>query len=457
MDFPPKTWITTVCRTQAACLVCTLCYRISPVALSKCSGCKRVVYCSKTCQSQDWKEHKSICKKLAKVNAYDAAKGHTLSDLSQRFEYFIAEQEARARIDLTGSPYQHPLVGMGVKCQVCFRTPFHDSEHTFSPCEDCKLAWWCSPKCRKLFKQYHSPDQCATLNTVRATDTVRIAYALSRQSIRSMMLCTYNPQKRHTPIARLKGWDDYFTDIMPEFDIHARHVAAEFTAVHPDAIRAVKLLAIESASIALTLLAALEKTIPDVGYRSRTTLCIHIIGAGSRETLCQGIMEEIMHYLPNLRTLTVAYVGPALPPNADDSDTRNVVCESCIPLGRRRFAIRRHMLYHDFVQSETYKSHPPDLVAGFNTGMGEVESDLWKPSIQYILDSNIPAVFTSYSRWEGLNDALFLTGLHAYFVLPVHKNIWCGLLPNPSEVSEHYGAEHFVNHFWQVIQGTTTS
>ena len=29
----------------------------------KCSKCKKVFYCSKKCQKEDWKSHKKICKK----------------------------------------------------------------------------------------------------------------------------------------------------------------------------------------------------------------------------------------------------------------------------------------------------------------------------------------------------------------------------------------------------------
>ena len=35
--------------------------RLKP--LSKCTGCRKVSYCSRECQVQAWKEHKSECKK----------------------------------------------------------------------------------------------------------------------------------------------------------------------------------------------------------------------------------------------------------------------------------------------------------------------------------------------------------------------------------------------------------
>jgi hypothetical protein len=39
---------------------CSLCGK-SDIKLQQCSGCKRVVYCSKVCQRSDWKKHKGSC------------------------------------------------------------------------------------------------------------------------------------------------------------------------------------------------------------------------------------------------------------------------------------------------------------------------------------------------------------------------------------------------------------
>ena len=34
------------------------------VVLGKCGRCKRVLYCSKTCQIGDWKAHRKLCKEM---------------------------------------------------------------------------------------------------------------------------------------------------------------------------------------------------------------------------------------------------------------------------------------------------------------------------------------------------------------------------------------------------------
>jgi hypothetical protein len=46
------------------CMHCEKPDKIKGVALSKCSACKQVYYCSKECQRAGWKEHKEPCKML---------------------------------------------------------------------------------------------------------------------------------------------------------------------------------------------------------------------------------------------------------------------------------------------------------------------------------------------------------------------------------------------------------
>lgn len=41
---------------------CALCHS-KTAALQRCSACKRVSYCSKTCQKTHWKEHRPECQK----------------------------------------------------------------------------------------------------------------------------------------------------------------------------------------------------------------------------------------------------------------------------------------------------------------------------------------------------------------------------------------------------------
>ncbi|KAJ7074689.1 hypothetical protein C8F01DRAFT_1274259 [Mycena amicta] len=379
---------------------------------------------------------------MVKVNKYDASIGHTLLDLSKRLEYFVAEEETRVQIPDLPLLYWHPLIKFGIKCHVCFRTPFHDADHTFTPCGECKLAWWCSPECADVFKDHHTSKHCADLCTVLAVDSVSIAYAVSRRVIRAIMLRSEHTQRVYTPPSSLLGWDDYQTRMIAYFGQRVQLAASEFVHIHPDAGKAIKLLATESASIPLTVLGALEKVFSD----------------SNREGASQGMAEELLHYLPNLRTVTVAYIGPGLERDifeteVGEHDSRNLACEDCASRGRRRFAIRRRLTYHEFAETEAYRANPADLVAGFNTGMGEVEKELWTPSIRLVLQRGVPALFTSYSQTEALHDMFFLIRLRAKFVATMEKNVWRGVIPTPSERHEHWGTNHYINNYLTIVNG----
>ncbi|KAI0885385.1 uncharacterized protein GGS22DRAFT_143058 [Annulohypoxylon maeteangense] len=67
------------------------CTDSSPENSLRCSGCMKVRYCSKDCQKQDWKEHKSFCKHVS-TNGTSSA---SFDDL----EYYqkVAAHDAKAQ------------------------------------------------------------------------------------------------------------------------------------------------------------------------------------------------------------------------------------------------------------------------------------------------------------------------------------------------------------------------
>ncbi|KAI1456208.1 hypothetical protein F4805DRAFT_433530 [Annulohypoxylon moriforme] len=67
------------------------CTNSSPGSSLYCSGCKKVRYCSKDCQKQDWKEHKSFCKHVSTNGASSASLGD--------IEYYqkVAAHDAKAQ------------------------------------------------------------------------------------------------------------------------------------------------------------------------------------------------------------------------------------------------------------------------------------------------------------------------------------------------------------------------
>ncbi|KAJ7186826.1 hypothetical protein C8R46DRAFT_1058162, partial [Mycena filopes] len=454
-SIPPLNFFVPISRVQVANLVCSHCLHKRDT-LRKCAKCKRVAYCDEACQKQDWKAHKALCQRLRKMNQDILQKGFMEGlDLS----FHLLEQSTRSiefmdvNDDNSYGRFQSQFVTYEPKCRVCFRSPFQDTTRSFTACTGCELAWWCSAECKTRFADVHAKN-CTSYRTVAAIDTVKIAYARARGDARALMIPTITPRTSYIPPSALNNWADYHRRIFPEFLPRAvPFTAREFQSAHPDATDAIRLLATESSSIPLTLLATLEEMVPDIA--TRQTLCIHIIGASEREMFSSAMMEEILHFLPRLKRVILVCVGPNVPP-VPPRASPNLACDVCQGLGRSRLSVPYVGLYHDFAASAVYRMNPPDLVAGFNTGLGEVQVADWCASLEVILAGSVPAVFTAYSEQEVVRDIAVLRSLGAFIHQLPQENKWRGVIPSIDEVTEHQGESgrtHFTNHFTFMVRG----
>ena len=153
------------------------------------------------------------------------------------------------------------------------------------------------------------------------------------------------------------------------------------------------------------------------------TLTIHILGPSTTYELPpSGVWEEVMHCLPNVYQFIPVFVGPEatemlLPP----SDRMEVVtggiecCPTCQAQGRKRGLSMYGTTYHKYCHDRTMSNNhmPPDLVVAFNTGISQEETESWNPTLQLILDLNVPAMFTSFNRQEALEYYELLSSLGA--------------------------------------------
>ena len=69
------------------------------------------------------------------------------------------------------------------------------------------------------------------------------------------------------------------------------------------------------------------------------------------------------------------------------------------------------MTYHDYSASPKFTT--PDLIVAFNTGMYEEFTESWKTSLEVMLDLNVPALFTSYNKYEAEQDTVVLSQVNA--------------------------------------------
>lgn len=113
---------------------------------------------------------------------------------------------------------------------------------------------------------------------------------------------------------------------------------------------------------------------------------------------------------------------------------------------------------HDFTFSSLSANNRPDLIIVFHSGYCD-HSDTeisysWTPTLKYVLDHNIPAVFTTYNESEAVHEQDLLDRLGAHFIRTPSENRWRGVLTYSDMLEERYQVYH-LNYFWYIIQGGT--
>ncbi|KAG6897625.1 hypothetical protein C0992_012854 [Termitomyces sp. T32_za158] len=201
---------------------------------------------------------------------------------------------------------------------------------------------------------------------------------------------------------------------------------------------------VRGASIALsmpmTILHALEHLNCDDQWTRK------VLGASQLEIHHARIFEEILHRLPEVKTLELVFCGPELSKlvasNEIIHDLDMETCEDCATLKRKRVqrlakqyvpqspvipllsVIKR--LYHDYAKSLGDTFMKPDLAVAFNSGLSAEDASSWKDTISFLITSKIPTVFTAYNREEAEAEARILHSAGANLIpeLGPISNTW---------------------------------
>ncbi|SMR44669.1 unnamed protein product [Zymoseptoria tritici ST99CH_3D1] len=217
-------------------------------------------------------------------------------------------------------------------------------------------------------------------------------------------------------------------------------------------------MATDSSTFSMTILAALEFAMPDL--LEKEELLLHIVGATVREHSRGAIFEDLLHLLPGLKRLKVIFGGLELPVRVGAGNTNNVpICASCTTRGRTYTFSEFTSTYHDYVQTSAYRQ--PDLAVLFHTGRrllsvgfgGGLLQGTWAPTTRHLVDSGTLTLCTSFTAHEAARDAEELDSLPAKFLLRPEMNKWRGLVPIPVQLNAHEHSFCFINQFWYIFKG----
>jgi splicing suppressor protein 51 len=210
------------------------------------------------------------------------------------------------------------------------------------------------------------------------------------------------------------------------------------------------LVATDTMTIPLTILAALEDTIEDLSIRKK--LEIHLVGATGREAQQLVLFEEFLHLLPKLENFKVVLVGPHSIYGDGDPDREIVMecCPACTARGRKRIVSMRQKLYHDYAQTARYQK--PDLAVLFHSGRSQEEEESWLPTTAFLVDSGTVTLCTTYNKREATEEVEELDQLGVKFIKRPEVNKWRSLVPIPEfmEVEDNYS---HMNNYRYIFKG----
>ncbi|KAJ7839648.1 hypothetical protein B0H13DRAFT_2101891 [Mycena leptocephala] len=446
-------------------LACYKCFKEEDVRLSRCSGCHRISYCSPECQKDGWKQHKPMCKALSGIEKSNPIAGATLffslpneptTDLN--FLHNQTEAHGSNMLGFCERSFQRQatipernLVGWEPRCMVCTRTDqlirmeaakngTSDKPKQLVPCPQCNLSFCCSPAHWEAARAlHHGPcedahdglSHCEMNREVRADIKFEEVMASAHDPSGQFMWAS----ERLKPVwASLTGmsWEGEFGDLMRQ------SVGVPASRPMGPWIRA----ASDNLTMAMTILYGLEKLNDDDAWTRKHTLTVHILGSNMKEITGAMVFEEILHRLPEVKTLKLVLCGPEMPGGHIPRTIALDTCPECTELGRKRIHEHVSDTYHGFVQNRGSKFERPDLCVAFNSGASQESMNTWPTTFKLLVERKIPTLFTAYNREEAEAEAALLraTGATLHPALGPAKNLWGSIkvIPEPNKVYGFY-------------------
>ncbi|KAJ7438940.1 hypothetical protein B0H11DRAFT_2103469 [Mycena galericulata] len=447
-------------------LACHKCFKEEGVRLSRCSGCRRISYCSPECQKLDWKPHKPMCKALSAIEKNNPMALATLffslpNEPTTDLNFLHNQTEAHGSnmrsfcertLGRRANTAECNLIGWEPRCMVCTRTDqlirieaakngtTSEPLAHLVPCPRCDLSFCCSPAHWAVARALHDGpcedghdglSHCDMNREVRA-DIKFEEVMVSAHDVSGQFM--WAPERTKAAWSSLAGttWDAEFAE-----EMRGAIGVPESRPMGPW-IRA----ASDNLTMAMTILYALEQLNDTDAWTTKHTLTIHILGAASREITGSMVFEEILHRLPQVKTLKLVLCGPEMSggrvPRIIPLDT----CPDCTAQGRKRIHEHVSDTYHGFVQAQGAKLDKPDLCIAFNSGASQESMHSWPATFKLLVERKFPSVFTAFNHEEAEAEAALLraAGATLHPALGPAKNPWGSVkaIPEPNKVYGFY-------------------
>lgn len=352
-------------------------------------------------------------------------------------------------------------------CNACHLSAYQLKTHaktSLEACTNCQLSFRCG---RCSAKPANHPARECELYQLLSADSFYLISRFNAYGETHPVLTIKASQGQSPRVSSLSGWFEYYArlqnwKLQPFVDPNGFKFMSSSTDISETDMQrglwAEMRAGTETSTMSMTIANGLESALPSV--HGKTSLLIHIIGANRREFEYRGVLEDILHLFPSLRSLKTVLIGPEVPPIADDNGKikhdliDQAVCKSCTVTRRKRLCATYQGLYHKFMEDQSYVK--PDLAVTFNSGQslpGLRES--WTPSMRMLVAEGILTLGTAISKDEADDEMAEMTRHGARIVRTLEENKWKSMLPS---LQVEKGLEHqvaYVNHFWYMFQGKT--
>jgi splicing suppressor protein 51 len=407
-------------KTAYTGVACAGCMDIKD-SLLQCSACKRAKYCSRECQKSAWSKHKPVCKLLQeftvhsnKINQLNGFQDPGMDVFKEKTNTMNKLLRQSGRINSRKSEQEweqaKAFIFNSKICSICFKTDYefdHEDDSkkpSWRNCDTCLFGWCCSDEHWDQYKHRHTPGTCADYVASRDIDRFRYNHVKNYDEPLSHNsdLVLSEPMENFP-----RDWDEYHRIRSPDVHNHAS------TGNLPPELLPATTKELGQPATCLYGMCSHDKT----QFCTAQALTIHVVGASPNLRYPPGpVWEEILHVLPDCKTMHLSFIGPDLDVGADQRELMKrgfeaENCPDCQSKKQKRICSFHCATYHDY-HASTYFAKPDFLVA-FNTGMYEEYTESWKASLRVILDLQVPSLFTSYCLQEAVADYKVLKGLKA--------------------------------------------
>ncbi|XP_033226613.1 uncharacterized protein LOC117179078 isoform X2 [Belonocnema kinseyi] len=405
-----------------SCMVCHITARVE-----SCNRCKMIFYCGEKHRKKHWPEHKDFCKVILGMLKETGA-----TTLFDNLKTDDADAWMKTKFDLMlkaesklGTPllnYEREMFLFPKTCFVC-----HESDLSVLKTCNCGISLCKQHKKderhQKLCDKYHmsfilalemANIQPYPLLQFEAQDIVK--FEESRETI-----------PVHTEITKLpNSMQEFLKTYMKLKGETAREVKAR---TH----HRIQIVS-EFISRPLTLLYAIQK----LNLMSSAKLMVHVVGATHNEFFLAEYWEILLHWIPALKNMEVAFVGPEL---KSTYSIFNSVCASCKLRKKYIDSVGLAVTYEDYF-NETDKNirsfQKPDIVIGYNLDLYGNELGIiglnnwnWEDAFSILKKVNAPFILTAATEKRAKKDQEILCKILKKSVSPLYcePNPFAGLIP----------------------------